>query len=138
MINHKCVKCGKIYEDACEELLKGCICGSKLFYFVKSTEKILETKSVIDKNSEILEDQEEEFVYQYDEDNKELIIFDVESVNVVSNGKYTIDIEGLMKSKTDNLVYKYDEGKYSVDIEAGFKKIKKRSTKRKTIININF
>ena len=32
---HQCVKCGKIYESAAPELLKGCSCGCRYFFFFK-------------------------------------------------------------------------------------------------------
>jgi len=32
---HRCVRCAKMYEDGAEEILKGCSCGAKLFFFVK-------------------------------------------------------------------------------------------------------
>lgn len=32
---HQCVHCGKLYPDASKELLIGCTCGSRFFYFIK-------------------------------------------------------------------------------------------------------
>ncbi|MBS3143917.1 hypothetical protein J4446_03535, partial [Candidatus Woesearchaeota archaeon] len=30
---HQCVRCGNMYEDGSEEILKGCSCGSRFFFF---------------------------------------------------------------------------------------------------------
>ena len=32
---HQCVRCGAIYEDGAGEILKGCKCGGKLFFYIK-------------------------------------------------------------------------------------------------------
>ena len=32
---HQCVRCGKIYQDGSSELLKGCNCGGRFFFFIK-------------------------------------------------------------------------------------------------------
>ena len=32
---HQCTKCGLVYPDAAEELLKGCSCGAKFFYYIR-------------------------------------------------------------------------------------------------------
>ena len=36
---HQCVRCEKLYDDGAEELLKGCSCGGKFFFFMKSLPK---------------------------------------------------------------------------------------------------
>ena len=32
---HQCVRCSNLYDDGAEELLKGCNCGGKFFFFMK-------------------------------------------------------------------------------------------------------
>ena len=32
---HQCVRCGTFYDDASKEILEGCSCGAKLFFYVK-------------------------------------------------------------------------------------------------------
>jgi predicted nucleic acid-binding Zn-ribbon protein len=120
---HKCVKCGKLYEQASEEILSGCLCGSKLFYFVKSK---VEGKKKIS-NEKMSEDIE--YFYELEDDvNQEIIIFDIESINIKSSGKYELNLDGLMNNKTatSDLIYKYGEGKYSIDLENNFKQLKSR------------
>ena len=119
---HKCVKCGKLYEHASEEILNGCICGSKLFYFVKS-----KSESKKKKSGEAISHDVEYFYELEDDVNKEIIIFDIESINIKSSGKYELNIDGLMNHNTDSgLIYKYGDGKYSIDLENNFKKLKRR------------
>jgi len=113
MMHHKCVKCGQIYAKAAEEILNGCICGSKLFYFVKNSGKKKVTEDI-------------EYFYelenQIDDASTELIVFDIEAINVISSGKYELNIESLM-NKNDGLIYKYGDGKYSIDLDTNLKKI---------------
>jgi len=40
---HKCVRCGKVYSDGSHEILSGCSCGAKLFFYVRK-EKIDEAE----------------------------------------------------------------------------------------------
>ena len=42
---HQCVRCNTFYDDGAEEILKGCSCGSKLFFFVKK-EAIEKAKTI--------------------------------------------------------------------------------------------
>ena len=32
---HQCVRCGILYDDGSGEIISGCKCGGKLFFFVK-------------------------------------------------------------------------------------------------------
>jgi uncharacterized protein len=114
-MHHKCVKCGKIYEHAAEEILSGCICGSKMFYFVKSDGKNGKKKNV--------QQEEVEYFYELEDDvNNEIMIFDIEAINVKSSGKYELNLDGLMNDS--GLVYKYGEGKYSIDLNTNMKRLK--------------
>jgi len=33
---HQCVRCNTFYEDGADQILKGCPCGARLFFFVKA------------------------------------------------------------------------------------------------------
>jgi uncharacterized protein len=107
-MQHKCTVCGKIFENGSQEILNGCNCGNKRFYFIKNNQK----KPIA------------QFIEYEDDDNNELIVFDLESVNIIETGKYEIDINNLMNKEA--LVYRYGEGKYSIDIEQNFSKIKQK------------
>lgn len=96
-MKHKCTKCKRVYEENSEEIINGCICGNNRFFFVKPR---------IEK--------QEQFIELDDEDNEEIIILDTETVNIIENGKYEIDINSLLETKVP--VYRYSEGKYSIDL----------------------
>ena len=42
---HQCVKCGIFYGDGANEILTGCSCGGKLFFYVKK-EKLEQAKKI--------------------------------------------------------------------------------------------
>ncbi len=114
-MKHKCTACGKIYEEGANEILNGCACGSKLFYFVKKDEK---QKPI---------SQDVSYFYEVEDDeNEEIIVFDLEAINIKGQGKYEIDLNTLMNANDHGLVYKYGEGKYSIDIEQDFSKIRQK------------
>ena len=110
-MNHKCVRCGTLYEQGSQEIVNGCLCGGKLFYFVK------------DKKSK-KKDEQVDYFYELDDDaHHEIMVFDVETIHV-HDGKYEIDIDGIMQNNT--LIYEYDEGKYSIDLRPDVRSRKKR------------
>jgi predicted nucleic acid-binding Zn-ribbon protein len=118
---HKCVNCGKLYERAAEEILTGCTCGGKLFYFVKSdSSNSSKKKKNVEMNTEDME-----YFYELEDDvNQELVVFDIEAINIKSSGKYELNLDGLMNN--NGLVYKYGEGKYSVDLDNNLKQLKRK------------
>ncbi|MFC1691801.1 Zn-ribbon domain-containing protein [Nanoarchaeota archaeon] len=119
---HRCVRCGTMYADGAEEILKGCnSCGARLFLFVKK-EKLEEANKVIQKLS--AEDKK-----QMEEDVKEIIgvereddtpvVLDFESIRVLKPGKFELDLVHLFNKK-DPLVFKLEDGKYFVDVVETF------------------
>jgi len=123
---HQCVHCGEVYPDAAEELLKGCSCGARFFYYIKQ-EKADQIEKGIKEKIEILEksdkDQIEKDIREMtgitEEDDKPVIL-DLESVKVIKPGKFEIDIINLF-SKRRPLIYKLEEGKYIIDLAATLK-----------------
>lgn len=121
---HQCVRCGKIYPAGCKELLTGCSCSGRFFFFVK--------EELVDKAMEISESLSEEDKQELEKDIFELIgnndeqpvILDFESIRATSPGKYEIDLIDLFKG--DPLVIKLDEGKYVIDIPSTFQNETKR------------
>ncbi len=119
---HQCVHCGKMYEDAAEELLKGCECGSHFFFFVRKQQleelqkKTIELESM---DKEKVEKDVREMIGL--EEEKEIpVILDLESVRVTGPGKFEIDVVNLF-SKKRPLIYKLEEGKYIIDLASAFK-----------------
>lgn len=119
---HQCVKCGTIFKDGSNDLLRGCEnCGSKFFFYVK--------KESLEKAKEITSKLTAEDKKQIETDVMEIIgdenledhpvVLDLESIRILKPGKYELDIVDLFKGKP--LIYKLDEGKYLIDIASTFK-----------------
>ncbi|HLF54205.1 MAG TPA: Zn-ribbon containing protein [Candidatus Nanoarchaeia archaeon] len=123
---HQCVRCSVFYDDGAQEILKGCPCGGRLFFFVKK-EKLEAAKNLVPQNLEPAQKQ------QIEKDVLELVggsvddvpvVLDFESVRVLEPGKYQLDLVQLFKGEP--LVFRLEEGKYVIDIQESFQKLKKR------------
>ncbi|MGV8151535.1 MAG: Zn-ribbon domain-containing protein [Candidatus Nanoarchaeia archaeon] len=116
---HQCVHCGKIYPDASRELLEGCSCGSRFFYYVRK-EKIEELKNKTqelelgESDKKAIEKDLRE-ITGLDEDLEQPVVLDLESIRALGPGKFEIDIVNLF-SKNRPLIYKISEGKYIIDL----------------------
>ena len=121
---HQCVRCGKIYEDGSNQILKGCSsCNGRFFFFVKkdALKKVQEITQKLSKEDKIkVEEDVKDIIGLLDEDVP--IILDLASVNVLEPGKFQLDIIKLFKG--DPLVYKLEDGKYIIDIAATFMQTK--------------
>jgi len=116
---HQCVRCGSFFEDGAKELLTGCSCGSKFFFFMsqKALDKIKNMTSNLTKEDRAqIEEDIKEIVDVKDEDNP--VFLDIESVRVLRPGKYELDLVDLLKGAP--LVYKYGNGKYVIDLASAF------------------
>ncbi|MDP2946887.1 MAG: Zn-ribbon containing protein [Nanoarchaeota archaeon] len=118
---HQCVHCSKIIETGSREILEGCDnCKGKFFFFIREDQvlKIKESKEeIIPEFSEADKKKVEADVRSIlkIEDDTEPVILDLESIRVLSPGKFEIDIVNLMNRKP--IVFKLQEGKYLIDIE---------------------
>jgi len=120
---HQCVRCGKLYEDAAKELLKGCVCGARLFFYIKK-EKLKEIQEKTVNLTEKEKEQIEKDVFDLigsEVDKDQPIVLDLESVRVLEPGKYELDLVHLFKK--DPIVIKLGEGKYMIDLIQTFKEI---------------
>lgn len=117
---HQCVHCGNSYDDGSREVLHGCTCGSKFFFYL-TAEKL--TKIHQSKQEPIALTSEEKEQIESDvrdiigvsEDEDTPIVLDFESIRVLKPGKYVIDLHHLF-NKDKPLVYTLEEGKYIVDL----------------------
>jgi predicted nucleic acid-binding Zn-ribbon protein len=122
---HQCVRCNTFYNDGANEILKGCKCGGKLFFYVKqeqidSAKKISNNLSSKDKQQ--IEDDVYDIIGVEKDEADEPVVLDLESIRVLKPGKFEIDLVHLFQ-KGQPLVYKLDEGKYMIDIVSSFKKL---------------
>ncbi|MBS3147633.1 hypothetical protein J4219_01990 [Candidatus Woesearchaeota archaeon] len=125
---HQCVRCSKLYDDGSKEILSGCTCGARLFFFIKK-EKLEKAKNTV------LPELKPEQRQQIEEDVTELIgnnaddapvILDFESVRVVKPGTYELDLVKLFQEDTP-LIFKLEDGKYIIDIGESFDRLRKKS-----------
>ncbi len=120
---HQCVRCGTIYDDGSKEILSGCSCGAKLFFFIKK-DRLKQAKKETAKLSSKEKKEIEKDVFdlvgsEIDEDRP--VVLDFESIKVLKPGKYELDLVSLFKDEP--LVYRLEDGKYMVDILATFKSL---------------
>ncbi|MAG08026.1 hypothetical protein CMO89_00995 [Candidatus Woesearchaeota archaeon] len=123
---HQCVVCSTFYDDGAQEILKGCPCGGKLFFYIKKS-NIEKAKKITEeaKLTEIDKKQIEQDVRELagEEDNETPVVLDLEAVKVIKPGKYELDLLHLFKGEP--LIFKLEEGKYIVDLIQSFKNLKK-------------
>ena len=118
---HQCVRCSKMYDDGSDTILKGCMCGSRFFFYmkkqaIKTAQEITAKLTVEDKQQ--LEHDAMEFVGE-DQEPEHPVVLDLESIRMLRPGKFEIDLIDLFKGKP--LVYKLAEGKYIIDLASTFK-----------------
>ena len=122
---HQCVRCGTLYDDGSNELLKGCSCGAKLFFYIKK-EKLKELQEKTIKLTEEEKEQIEKDVFDLvgsEIDKNDPVVLDLETIRVLKPGKYELGLVHLFKK--DPLIFKVGEGKYMIDLIASFAGLKK-------------
>lgn len=139
---HQCIHCGKLIQTASKEILEGCDnCGSKFFFYIKD-EKFQELLNESKKDAEKNPSEEQKVISTLTtpekkrveedvrtilkiEDSEEPIILDIESIRVLSPGKFEIDLVSLMNKKP--IIFKLEEGKYIIDLSRLSEDLKKKS-----------
>ena len=124
---HQCVKCGVVFPDASNEILKGCSsCGSKFFFFVRkeNLERIAKAREQLSEGEKKkIEADVKDVVGEYLDDDRPIIL-DLASVEVLKPGKFEIDLVKLFNKEP--LIYKLEEGKYMIDVAATFDQMRKK------------
>ncbi len=123
---HQCVRCNILYPDGAQEILKGCSCGARLFFYIKKKD-VDEGKELIseltEEDKKHIEEDVAEILHIKQEDLDKPVVLDLEAIRVLKPGKYELDLVHLFKK--DPLIIKLDEGKYVIDIAQAFKKEEK-------------
>ena len=122
---HQCVRCSIFYDDGASELLKGCTCGGRLFFYIRK-DKLAQAKV------EVLPELTVEDKKQMEKDVYDLlgvredvpVVLDLESIRVVEPGKYLLDVVNLFKGAP--IVFRIEDGKYIIDVVQTFQRMKKR------------
>ena len=114
---NQCIHCNAIYDDGAQQLLQGCACGSKFFFYLTDDKlrKIKQIKPEVvltgDERKRIESDVRE--ITGIEEEDAPVVL-DFESVRLLKPGKYLIDIHNLF-AKGKPLVYSLEDGKYFID-----------------------
>ena len=119
---HQCVRCNHMYDDGAKEILLGCSCGSKLFFFIKKQHldegKIITSKLTPEDKEQIEKDVGQIINIKNDDDRP--VVLDLESIRVMKPGQYELDLVKLFKNEP--LIMKLAEGKYMLDISKMMRK----------------
>jgi uncharacterized protein len=132
---HQCVRCGKLYQDGEIDIMTGCPCGARMFYFIRP-EKYIQLKEAEEKKAALKPDQREQMeedVYDLlgnEIDRDKPVILDMESIEVTEPGKYTLDIVKLFQ-KDQPFIIKLEDGKYYVDLVENFERLAAKGKGRK-------
>ncbi|MCP3684876.1 MAG: hypothetical protein GY861_19615 [bacterium] len=117
---HQCVRCNKFYDDGSKEILTGCKCGGRLFFYIKK-EKLKKIKALSANLTTTEKKQIEEDVFDIlgsEIGANEPVVLDLESIRILKPGKYELDLVQLFKKEP--LIYKVDDGKYIIDVIRSF------------------
>ena len=123
---HQCIRCSKLYPDGASEILKGCPCGARLFFYIRK-EKLEESRKEIQQTLTQIDKEQVEHDVLSMIGNKELetpVVLDFESVRVLKPGKYELDLVQLFKGNP--LIFKLADGKYIIDVAETFQNFKKK------------
>ncbi len=120
---HQCVRCSTFYVDGAKELLGGCPCGGKLFFFIKQ-ERLDAMKKEVALNLTAPEkfQMEQDVFAMLGVHGENPVILDFESVRMSRPGTYEIDLARVFRDEP--LIFKLAEGKYVVDIPSAMRKKK--------------
>jgi uncharacterized protein len=123
---HQCVRCNTFYADDAKEIINGCSsCSGKLFFYVKQA-KVEQARATVEKlTEEQIEELEENVEDIIGHEDDAPIVLDLESIRMVSAGKYELDLKQLL-DPSKPVIYKLDEGKYLIDLVTTFNTFKKK------------
>lgn len=118
---HQCVRCNTMYEDGSKELLAGCTCGSKFFFYIRK-EYIKESQELVTNLSQEqkkeIESDVRDLITEEKFDEEKPVILDLESIKILEPGKYELDLVKLFKKQP--LIIRIEEGKYIIDLKSTF------------------
>jgi len=119
---HQCVRCSTLYPDGASQILTGCSCGARLFFFIKK-QQVDEGKELIssltEEDKQHIAEDVAEILNIKQEDPDKPVVLDIEAIRVLKPGKYELDLVHLFKKEP--LIIKLDEGKYYIDLAQAFK-----------------
>jgi len=116
-----------MYGNGAAELLEGCSCGAKVFFFIKQS-KLEESRRITEQLTVQEKKRIERDVLDLVGVNKKSkheapVILDFESIRVHKPGSYELDLVNLFKKQP--LIYRLGEGKYVMDLPESFRQAAK-------------
>jgi len=120
---HQCVRCSTFYDDGATEIIEGCKCGGRLFFYVKKekleqAQKIAREIKLTPKEKEQIEKDVFDLVGS-ELDRDEPVVLDLEAIRILKPGKYELDLIHLFKGEP--LIFRLEEGRYMIDLVESFK-----------------
>tara|TARA_Y100000034_G_C6534731_1_gene230507 strand:+ start:56 stop:397 length:342 start_codon:yes stop_codon:yes gene_type:complete len=111
-----------MHADGAKEILAGCSCGARVFFYIKK-KRLEEGKKLVNnltvKEKKHIEDDVSEILTIKNEDPNKPVVLDIEAIRVMKPGQYELDLVHMFKK--DPLIVKLDEGKYMIDLGQAFK-----------------
>ena len=114
---HQCTKCGEIYPAGNKAIIQGCEkCDSHFFFYIRDEQlkKIMENPIELPEKERMKIESDIRDLAKI-EDEATPVILDIESIRVISPGKYEIDVVNLF-NKDRPIIFKIGDGKYIIDL----------------------
>ena len=126
---HQCIRCNTFHEDGSDTILKGCPCGSKLFFFIRKDRLIeMQAKQALNLSSQARKEMETDILDIVGANNSDHpVVLDLENIRVLQPGKYELDLVNLFRNEP--VVFRLEEGKYVIDIVETFDRLKAEKSK---------
>jgi len=116
-MRHQCVKCGRIYQSESKNLMDGCVCGSKLFLYLR-TPRLEVKRSQLPKNLNGLESEIRKILGGRTNPDQPISI-SIENLRLGRDGVYIINLQSILRG--DPIVLKDGMGVYFIDLKAMLK-----------------
>ncbi len=111
-MRHQCVKCGRIYQSESKNLMDGCVCGSKLFLYLR-TPRLEVKRSQLPKNLDGLEAEIRRILGERTNPDQPISI-SIENLRLGRDGVYTINLQSILRG--DPIILKDGMGVYFIDL----------------------
>lgn len=116
---HQCLSCKKLYDDEEVPIIDGCMCGSRMFLFIKhpeDTERIKEVESELTEKIKKIDAD----VAKTGESKPKTKEFGIETIKEKQPGVYEINLKALMKGEPVIVLLK--KGSYIINLPSAFSK----------------
>jgi predicted nucleic acid-binding Zn-ribbon protein len=117
-VPHRCMNCGKVYEDESDKLIEGCECGCSLFMYEKDAEPDRSEEELQEEKAKVEGDIEDMIMEGEEERGQIQIEFDLDSIQVHGEGVYELNISRLLNEMP--LIISKDEGIYHIHLPSAF------------------